>query len=63
MWTRNRKDSKINQQYYKLNGNKTVCKLMIGGVVQYELWIAGKFIKRGSSFDEVKDFELHTNSN
>ena len=36
-------------------GNKTVCKVVLRGVVNYELWVAGEFVKRGLSFDEVKD--------
>lgn len=55
MWTRSRNDSKINQQYYKINGNKTVCKATVGGAVQYELWVDKVFIKSGLSFNEVKD--------
>tara|TARA_R110000737_G_scaffold20929_1_gene39317 strand:+ start:6684 stop:6854 length:171 start_codon:yes stop_codon:yes gene_type:complete len=55
MWTSNRKDSKTNQQYYKINGNKTVNKSTVDGVVQYELWVDKVFIKSGLSFNEVKD--------
>ena len=54
-WKRNQQDSKINQQYYMQEGNKTVCKVVLRGVVNYELWVAGEFVKRGLSFDEVKD--------
>jgi hypothetical protein len=36
-------------------GNKTVCRVVVGGVTRYELWIDTECVKRGLSFDEVKD--------
>jgi len=54
-WQKNTKDSTINQKYYMVNGNKTVCKVVLNGVTHYELWIDTQMVKRGLSFDEVKD--------
>ena len=36
-------------------GNKTVCKVVLRGVTGYELWIDKECVKRGSTFEEVKD--------
>jgi len=55
VWKRNEKDSLINQQYYMQEGNKTVCKVVLRGVTGYELWIDKECVKRGSTFEEVKD--------
>jgi len=54
-WQKNTKDSTINQKYYMVNGNKTVCKVVLNGLTHYELWIDKQMVKRGLSFDEVKD--------
>jgi predicted SprT family Zn-dependent metalloprotease len=52
-WQKNTKDSTINQKYYMVNGNKTVCKVVLNGVTHYELWINGQYAKSAKSFDEV----------
>jgi predicted SprT family Zn-dependent metalloprotease len=54
-WQKNTKDSTINQKYYMVNANKTVCKVVLNGVTHYELWIDKQMVKRWLSFDEVKD--------
>jgi hypothetical protein len=42
-WKRNTKDSKINQQYYMVNGNKTICAVCVSGEPRFELWVNGVF--------------------
>jgi hypothetical protein len=52
-WKRNTKDKPVNQQYYWINGNKTICKVMIRGKWLYELWEGGKFIERADTFEKL----------
>jgi hypothetical protein len=55
-WTKNKKDSLINQQYYVKQDSNTVCKVCVKGVFYYELWVDKKFVKRSENFkDAIKD--------
>jgi translation initiation factor IF-3 len=54
-WKRNPDDSEINQKYYIQNGKHTICKVMVYGKWLYELWTSGKFVKRGSDLDKIKE--------
>lgn len=49
----NKKDSEINQKYYRQDGDKTIARVTLGGVERFELWMGKQYLGYEKTFDEA----------